>query len=376
MKHKILILLCAVLIFGCSDNEDLMQNNKSVCRVSQATVYNLLLCPNDPDEEARNMIQYDWGIEARTVMSNSNDYATILAALIADNDHTMLFDDLGINTAITELTGADSVVYEPYLWLYNADLDNFNEEYEPFLCIGEDIDIDLADSDFYTNDDDQDMDDEFIPGWNFATSFGNEVINETEANDMEEPLFIVIFAEKDVDLGNSNPVGKEGNIDHPVDPEAGQVRYWSKSYQIHKRFENCGRSEVCFNYRMEINNDLKTMMHSKKYKIHKKYLNQWRDVSRPLYWSEYNYNLGLWVDQPIASTDIVNMYGVVYEHDWFRTPKMKILQDPYGNTAEIKYRAKYQSDFYQTFSGDWTLMVLGHMYGGGINPGIKYIKDL
>ena len=374
MKNKILILLCAALIFGCSDNEDLMQNNKSVSRVSQATVYNLLLCPNDTNEEAINMIQYDWGIEARTVMSNSNDYATILAALIADNDHTMLFDDLGINPAVSEFTGPDGIVYEPYLWLYNAELTNFNEELEPFLCIGEDIDIDLADTDFYTNDDDQDMDDEFIPVWNFATSFGNEVINETEANDMDEPLFIVIFAEKDVDLDNSNPVGKQGNIDHPIDPEAGQVRYWSKSYKIHKRYENSGRSEICFNYCMEINNDLKDLMHSKKYKIHKKYLNQWRDVSRPLYWQEYDYNLGLWVDKEIQSTDNVRMFGVVYEHDWFRSRKLRILQDPIGNTAEILYRAKYQSDIYDTFSGDtFSNAILGQIY---FNQSMKYLRDL
>ncbi|MCF8299406.1 MAG: hypothetical protein K9J13_17790 [Saprospiraceae bacterium] len=375
MKNKILILLCAALIFGCSDNEDLMQNNKSVSRVSQATVYNLLLCPNDTNEEAINMIQYDWGIEARTVMSNSNDYATILAALIADNDHTMLFDDLGINPAVSEFTGPDGIVYEPYLWLYNADLANFNEELEPFLCIGEDIDIDLADPDFYTNDDDQDMDDEFMPGWNFATSFGNEVINETEANDMEEPLFIVTFAEKDVDLDNSNPVGKQGNIDHPIDPEAGQVRFWSTAYRIHKRFDNSKRSEIRFAYRMTRNGTLLSPMDSRQYKIHKDNLNQWFTVGRPLL---YYYPNNTWGE--FLSTDFVEMFGVMYEYDWFRIFRSKrILVDPNSpdHIVEIKFKAKLSTDIYATFSGDdWSYMVLGYTYGAVDDAGMKYIKNL
>ena len=375
MKNKILILLCAALIFGCSDNEDLMQNNKSVSRVSQATVYNLLLCPNDTNEEAINMIQYDWGIEARTVMSNSNDYATILAALIADNDHTMLFDDLGINPAVSEFTGPDGIVYEPYLWLYNADLANFNEELEPFLCIGEDIDIDLADPDFYTNDDDQDMDDEFMPGWNFATSFGNEVINETEANDMEEPLFIVTFAEKNTTPDNTNPVAKQGDITHPVEEDSNQVRFWSTAYRIHKRFDNSKRSEIRFAYRMTRNGTLLSPMDSRQYKIHKDNLNQWFTVGRPLL---YYYPNNAWGE--FLSTDFVEMFGVMYEYDWFRIFRSKrILVDPNSpnNIVTIKFKAKLSTDIYATSSGeDWSFMVLGHTYGAVDDAGMKYIKNL
>ena len=360
MKNKILILLSLIIILSCSKNE--IVNNKSVQRVSQATVYSLLLNPNDSIDEKINMIQYDWGIEARTKMSNQNDYLTILSALLADNDHTMLFDDLGINPAVTEFTGQDAIKYEPYLWLYNAESNSFNDELDPFLCIGEDIDVDLALPNFYTNDDDQTMDDEFIPGWNFATNFGSEVINETDANTMAEPLFIIVFAEKGVPLNNDpSGVSRQGNIEHPVDPESGLIRYWSESYRIDERYDRSKRSEVRFAYRLVIDSNLMGQENSIKFKIHKKYLNQWRNVIRPLAYRIPPNNV--W--GTIMDNETVEIYGVVYEYDWARTKKTRILQDQGGAIATIKYRAKSKDDCYEIFARkDLAYLNNGEFYRG------------
>lgn len=342
------------------------------------SVYNLLLLPNDPAEEAVNMIMYDWGLDVKSLMSNQTTYLSLLTQLKNDADYTLSFQDLQITTAIAQFTGPDGVIYEPYLWLYNGKSITINEELPAqCLCIGTDVDGTLAlGSGYSVEDDDQIIDDEFIAGWNFATNCSPEVINEEEADTMEAPLIIVMFSEQGIEPDNSSTVRKT-QVNHPVDPVPSFKRYWLKSLMMDVRNERgTPRSEVRLIYHLVINNDLKEPpLQTPVLKIHKKHLGSWRGCSFPVLWGTPTTFGIAW--EAIAETDDVKIFGVVYEYDWWaiKKPISITSQDPNSaNSITIRFKAKYSSDNYEIYrEEDLTYLTNGDYYIGSHS---KLYQDL
>lgn len=373
MKKIVLIIITAMLFTACEKEVEQVQSNNSnqysSQRVAITTVYNLMLVPNDPAEENVNLIMYDWAVQVKGVMGNQTTYTTMLNQLINDGDYTMSFQDLGITPTVTQFVGPDGITYKPFLWLYNGEKISAasGELPPPYLCIGTDVDaVQALGSSYSVDDDDQEADDEFIAGWNFVNIDTAEVINETEADGIDAPIFIVVFSEEGTD---NSKTSKKGVVDHPIDPMPTYKRYWIKSEMMDHRYERgTPRSEVKVFYNLEINGDVKDdggAMKAIRLKIHKKHLNDWQSCSFPVLWQKNNVN-GKLVWCSIEDNDDVKILGVVFERDWWAYKKSQTVSSQYtSNSIVYWYRAKYTDDYYEILNGvDLTYLNNGDTYTG------------
>jgi hypothetical protein len=377
MKKIVLIIITVMFFTACEKEIDQVQSNDnnqySTQRVAITTVYNLMLVPNDPAEESVNLIMYDWAVQVKGVMGNQTTYTTMLNQLKNDADYTMSFQDLQITPPITEFVGPDGITYKPFLWLYNGEkISSMSGELPPpYLCIGTDVDaVQALGSSYAVEDDDQETDDEFIAGWNFANIDTSEVINETEAEGIDAPIFIVVFSEEDTD---NSKTSKKGVVDHPIDPMPTFKRYWVKSEMMDHRYERgTPRSEVKMFYRLEINGDLKSELRTPRLKVHKKHLNDWITCSFPILWAVPSNWGPVW--QAINDNDDVKLLGVVFERDWWAYKKWQSVSSQNTPNVVFKYRAKYTDDYYEILNGvDLSYLSNGDTY---IGSNVKIFQDL
>jgi hypothetical protein len=232
---KFILLIVLFTILSCQKTEiQPSQPTKFNYRTSQTSVYNLMYNPDNASDEQVNFVMYDWAIEVRTLISNQSSYNSILNSLINDADHTISFQDLQINVQTTEFT-YEGITYEPYLWLFNPS--TLNSESQPYLCIGTDIDPELALGNDYSVDDELG---DFISGWKFNEDvYLDEVLNEDDALVMSEPLLIITFAEQGEPVNNT--MTKRTEVNHPIDPAPDLKRYWVTSFNIDERFDRSRR---------------------------------------------------------------------------------------------------------------------------------------
>ncbi len=334
-KISFLLLLLAV-ITSCTKEEkfatqSLDDQKANLKNSSLVPVVDLMENDDDPEDEAVNMQLYEWGLEVRDRMSNSQFYSSMLNALMNDNDHVMTFTELDIIPA-TATVEYDNVTYYPHVWLYNAD--TVDGELDPYLCLGTDIDVEEALAVY--------QDDEYIAGWKLF-DMEDIVLCLNDVESMQNPVFIIGFAEaEDEYFGIGEP--RRSATAHPNEQNPGYKRFWAKAFRIDHRYDHSSKSEVRMDYHFEIDGKFENLtVKVPVQEIHKDDLNGWEYFSHPLiYFEDPNGAYG--DDIPFNSE--VNLLGIVYEHDWWCLSKKTVT---INGQYKLYYRTKYASHFYQIF---------------------------
>lgn len=221
--------------------------------------------------------------------------------------------------------------YEPGMYIVNADNANLNQGY--YLALAEEV---------YNADENHD----YIPAWHVLKN-GNvrlELLNEQQANQSKEP--VVIF----------NPVGRyygTGPYSPPVyfppvlerdpyippPPPTGNNFVPGQIYhdyiQISEHFENVGKSEYRISYCIsDANGDVVDAVDEKSL------------VDVPRNYVDCHCVYGL-ASQPFFNAASYNtvMTFITYEYDWYTTAKYITP----GGSYQLKFKAKYDSERYQTY---------------------------
>ena len=303
----------------------------------------------------------------------------MISDLLSDNDNTMSFASLGLSTA-TPSFQYQGVTYIPYLWLYNGSL-TIDEELNGYLCLSTEVDAETALGSNYDPNDYLENDD-VIPGWLLDNdSQPSHIISYDEAETLENPILIICYYEEGSEPDNSPDLCRKVNINHPIDADPQNKRYWVKDFNIDARHDNSKHSEVKVIYSLVINDDLKnengiSTNWGNEALIHKNDLNKWEPVSIPVLWSDVNTNGDDW--KAIDQNDDVRIFAVVYEYDWWRLNRVlvHVTSNYSGSSLSVDYKLRMKStdDVYEYLNeDDLTYLNNGDYFVGNH---VKILQDL